>query len=117
MRRRASREKRESRGGGQEATGRIVREVVVPEALTVGELANRMAVRGGDVVKAMMNMGVMATINQTIDADTAELVIEEFGHTIKRVAESDVEDAIAPPSDASGIAEAPSAGRDRHGSR
>jgi translation initiation factor IF-2 len=100
MRRRASREKRESRGGGQEATGRIVREVVVPEALTVGELANRMAVRGGDVVKAMMNMGVMATINQTIDADTAELVIEEFGHTIKRVAESDVEDAIAPPSDA-----------------
>ncbi|WP_416897047.1 MAG: translation initiation factor IF-2 [Minwuia sp.] len=100
MRRRASREKREARGGGQEAVGRVIREVVVPEAITVSELANRMAVRGGDVVKAMMKMGVMATINQTIDADTAELVIEEFGHRIKRVSETDVEDAIVPPSDA-----------------
>lgn len=102
MRRRASREKRESRGGGQESTAAIVREVVVPEALTVGELANRMAVRGGEVIKAMMKMGVMATINQTIDADTAELVIEEFGHKIRRVADSDVEDAIAPPQDDGG---------------
>jgi len=99
MRRRANREKQQSRGGGQEASGRIVRDVVVPEAITVGELANRMAVRGSDVVKAMMKMGVMATINQTIDADTAELVVEEFGHKIRRVAESDVEDAIAVPSD------------------
>jgi translation initiation factor IF-2 len=102
MRRRASREKRESRGGGQEAQGRIVRDVIVPEAITVGELAIRMAVRGGEVVKAMMKMGVMATINQTIDADTAELIVEEFGHTIRRVAESDVEDAIAPPTDDDG---------------
>ncbi|ANK80402.1 MAG: translation initiation factor IF-2 [Rhizobiales bacterium NRL2] len=101
FRRRTNRDKRSSKGsgGGQEAQGRIVREVVVPEALTVGELANRMAVRGGDVVKAMMKMGVMATINQTIDADTAELVIEEFGHRIKRVSETDVEDAIVPPQD------------------
>jgi translation initiation factor IF-2 len=70
---------------------KIVREVTVPETLTVQELANRMAERGADVVKALMRMGVMATINQSIDADTAELIIEEFGHRIRRVSDSDVE--------------------------
>lgn len=67
------------------------REVVVPEAITVQELANRMAEKAAAVIKVLMNMGVMATINETLDQDTAELVVEEFGHTIKRVSESDVE--------------------------
>jgi translation initiation factor IF-2 len=70
---------------------RVIREVVVPEMITVQDLANRMAERGGEVVKALMKMDVMATINQTIDADTAELVVEEFGHRLKRVSASDVE--------------------------
>lgn len=73
---------------------KVIREVVVPEAITVGDLANRMAERGGDVVKTLMKLGVMATVNQTIDADTAELVVSEFGHRMKRVSESDVEDAL-----------------------
>ena len=63
----------------------------MPEAITVQELANRMAERGAEVIKALMKNGVMATINQTIDADTAELIVAEFGHKVKRVAESDVE--------------------------
>jgi translation initiation factor IF-2 len=70
---------------------KIVREVIVPETITIQELANRMAERGADVIKALMRMGVMATINQTIDADTAELIVTEFGHRLRRVAESDVE--------------------------
>jgi translation initiation factor IF-2 len=70
---------------------KIVREVVVPETITIQELANRMAERAGDVIKALMRMGVMATINQVIDADTAELIVSEFGHRLRRVAESDVE--------------------------
>src|SRR5207248_5245730 len=70
---------------------KIVREVIIPETITVQELANRMAERGVDVIKALMRMGVMATNNQVIDADTAELVVSEFGHRAHRVAESDVE--------------------------
>jgi len=67
------------------------REVIVPETITVQELSNRMSERGGDLIKSLMKMGVMATINQSIDADTAELLILEFGHKIKRVTEADVE--------------------------
>src|SRR3546814_16498538 len=59
--------------------------------MTVQELGNRMAARGAEVVKTLMKLGVMATINQTIDADTAELVVGEFGHKSKRVSASDVE--------------------------
>ncbi len=70
---------------------RIVRDVVIPETITVQELANRMAARGADVIKTLMRMGVMATINQVIDGDTAELIVAEFGHKAKRVAEADVE--------------------------
>jgi translation initiation factor IF-2 len=70
---------------------KIVRDVVIPETITVQELANRMAARGADVIKSLMRMGVMATINQVIDADTAELIVTEFGHKVRRVAESDVE--------------------------
>ena len=74
---------------------KVRRDVTVPEFITVGELANRMAERVGDVIKGLMKMGVMATQNQTIDADTAELVIEEFGHRINRVSEADVEEGIS----------------------
>ncbi len=70
---------------------KVVREVVLPDNITVQELANRMATRAGDVIKALMKMGVMATITQTLDADTAELVVAEFGHRVKRVSEDDVE--------------------------
>ena len=73
---------------------KVVRDVRVPEAIVVGELANRMAERVGDVVKALMQNGMMVTQNQSIDADTAELIIEEFGHNIVRVSDSDVEDVI-----------------------
>lgn len=73
---------------------RVIREVVVPEAITVQELANRMAERAADVIKTLMGMDVMVTATQTIDADIAELVVEEFGHKIKRVSEADVEDGL-----------------------
>jgi translation initiation factor IF-2 len=73
---------------------RVVREVVVPEAITVQDLANRMAERTNDVIKALMGMDVMVTATQTIDTDTAELVVEEFGHKIKRVSEADVEEGL-----------------------
>lgn len=79
------------RGGNAQLPHKVIREVVVPETITVQELANRMAERGVEVVKTLMKLGVMATINQTIDADTAELVTEEFGHKIKRVTAADVE--------------------------
>ena len=71
-----------------------VREVVLPETITVQELASRMAVRGAEVVKVLMKNGIMATINQSLDADTAELVVTEFGHKVKRVSEADVEEGI-----------------------
>lgn len=73
---------------------RVVRDVILPETITVQELANRMAARQGEVIKALMQMGVMATATQSIDADTAELVVEEFGHRVRRVADSDVEIGI-----------------------
>lgn len=82
--------------GPQEPAQKVKREVILPEHITVQELANRMTEKGGDVIKKMMELGVMATINQTIDADTAELVIEEFGHTLRRVTEADVEVGINP---------------------
>ncbi|SVD88113.1 uncharacterized protein METZ01_LOCUS440967, partial [marine metagenome] len=92
VRRAREREKRAAHGEGeQQEIKKIVREVVIPEAVTVQELANRMAVRGGDVVKALMKMGVMATVNEVIESDTAELVVDEFGHKAKRVSEADVE--------------------------
>ena len=83
------------RGGpAKEAAPKVAREVTVPEMITVQELANRMTEKSSDVVKSLMKMGVMATINQSIDADTAELIIMEFGHTINRVTDSDVETGI-----------------------
>ncbi len=75
----------------QEPQEKRVREVILPETITVQELSNRMAEAGKDVIKALMKMGVMATGTQTIDADTAEIIIEEFGHKVKRVTDADVE--------------------------
>ena len=69
-------------------------DVQLPEAIIVSELANRMAERVGDVVKSLMQMGMMVTQNQSIDADTAELIIQEFGHKVVRVSDADVEDVI-----------------------
>jgi translation initiation factor IF-2 len=92
MRRARERERRQEELKKLHASSdKPVRDVVIPEAITVQELANRMAERGGEVVKKLFRMGVMATLTQTIDADTAELVVQEFGHRPKRVAESDVE--------------------------
>ncbi len=80
--------------GAQQPQAKIVRDVVLPETITVQDLASRMSERGADVIKTLMKMGVMATINQVIDADTAELVISEFGHKMRRVSESDVETGL-----------------------
>ncbi|MBA84084.1 translation initiation factor IF-2 [Thalassobius sp. S69A] len=79
---------------GQQEREKIVRDVQVPETIVVSELANRMAERVADVVKELMKMGMMVTQNQSIDADTAELIVEEFGHKVVRVSDSDVEDVI-----------------------
>ncbi len=73
---------------------KVIREVVIPETITVQELANRMSEKGAAVVKTLMKLGMMVTITQTIDADTAELVVEDMGHKVKRVADSDVEDVL-----------------------
>ncbi|SLN30512.1 Translation initiation factor IF-2 [Roseovarius albus] len=80
--------------GGVEAREKVVREVQLPETIVVSELANRMAERVGDVVKALMQNDMMVTQNQSIDADTAELIIDEFGHKVVRVSDADVEDVI-----------------------
>jgi translation initiation factor IF-2 len=89
---RRAREKEKQRAQVLRIEGqKVIRDVVVPETITVQELANRMAERGGDVIKALMKMGVMATINQPLDADTAELVATEFGHRVRRVAAADIE--------------------------
>ena len=78
---------------------KIVKEVIIPEIITVQDLANRMAEKSSDVIKKLMSLGVMATINQAIDADTAQIVVEEMGHKFKRVAESDVEEGLTGPKD------------------
>ena len=73
---------------------KLVREVTIPEAITIQELANRMAERAVDVIKILMKQGQMVTINDVIDADTAQLIAEELGHSVKRVAEADVEEGV-----------------------
>ncbi|WP_323763925.1 translation initiation factor IF-2 [Marinovum sp.] len=93
MKRKQERARQKAMGGPVERE-KVVREVKLPEAIVVSELANRMAERVADVVKALMNMGMMVTQNQTVDADTAELIIEEFGHKFVRVSDADVEDVI-----------------------
>jgi translation initiation factor IF-2 len=79
---------------------KLIREVTIPETITIQELANRMSERGVDVIRLLMKQGHMATINDTIDADTAQLIAEELGHSVKRVAESDVEEGLFSGDDA-----------------
>jgi len=91
MKRKQERARQKAMGGAVERE-KIIRDVQVPDAIMVQELANRMAERVSDVVKSLMQMGMMVTQNQTIDQDTAELIVEEFGHKIVRVSDADVED-------------------------
>lgn len=96
--RRLERDRR--REHADDAQQKVYREVTIPETITVQELASRMSERGADVIKTLMGMGVMATINQAIDPDTAELVVTEMGHKPKRVAEGDVETGLTDTADA-----------------
>ena len=93
MKRKQERARQKAMGGSVERE-KVVRDVQLPETIVVSELANRMAERVAEVVKSLMNMGMMVTQNQSIDADTAELIIEEFGHNAVRVSDADVEDVI-----------------------
>ncbi len=83
---------RQQRGGGAPA---IVREVVIPETITVQELAQRMSMRAVDLIRELMKQGQMVTANSTLDADTAELIVVDLGHNAKRVAEADVEEGLS----------------------
>jgi len=91
---RRARQKSKNKMVDLDPSKKVIRDVILPETITVQELANRMAERSGNVIKSLMKMGVMATITQSIDADTAELVILEFGHKVKRVTEGDIETGI-----------------------
>ncbi len=93
LRRLREREKRAQRRS-DEPIAKVVRDVVVPETIIVQDLAGRMAQRAPDVIKTLMGMGIMATINQSLDADVAELVVAEYGHNAKRVSDADVEIGI-----------------------
>jgi translation initiation factor IF-2 len=90
VRRAREREKEKRKGAGVEQA-RTAREVIIPDVITVGELANRMAIRGVEIIKFLMRQGLMLKSGDVIDSDTAELVASEFGHTVKRVSEADVE--------------------------
>jgi len=93
MKRKQERQRQKAMGGPVDRE-KVIRDVQVPESIIVSELANRMSERVADVVKALMNNGMMITQNQPIDADTAELIVEEFGHRVQRVSDSDVEQVI-----------------------
>ncbi|MEY3003864.1 MAG: translation initiation factor [Pseudomonadota bacterium] len=99
MKRKQERQRQKAMGGTADRE-KVVRDVQLPETIVVSELANRMAERAADVVKSLMKMGMMVTQNQAIDADTAELIVEEFGHRVQRVSDSDVEDVIISTVDA-----------------
>jgi translation initiation factor IF-2 len=93
LKRRREREKLRQAGVVQ-PRDKVMREVIIPEVITIQELANRMTERSVDVIKLLMGQGAMHKINDVIDADTAELIVREFGHTPKRVSESDVEEGL-----------------------
>ena len=97
---RAREKERQKMAGPAKPAEKVYREVIIPETITVQELASRMSERGADVVKQLMKMGVMATITQTIDADIAQIIVEEMGHKAKRVNEADVEDNLRDAPDA-----------------
>ncbi|MFG1243597.1 translation initiation factor IF-2 [Xanthobacter sp. V7C-4] len=84
----------------QESKEKILREVILPETITIQELANRMSERAVDVIRMLMKQGQMVKITDVIDADTAELIAEELGHTVRRVSESDVEEGLFDTPDA-----------------
>ncbi len=90
------------KGHVAEQKEKLSREVILPETITIQELASRMSERGVDVIKLLMKQGEMAKITDVIDADTAQLIAEELGHTVKRVAESDVEEGLFDRPDADG---------------
>ncbi|MEO0384707.1 MAG: translation initiation factor IF-2 [Pseudomonadota bacterium] len=93
----AMRRRQEKARRGQQQSGpreKVLREVTIPDAITIQELANRMAERAVDVIKVLMTQGQMLTVNDIIDADTAQLIAEELGHTVKRVSEADVEEGL-----------------------
>ncbi len=92
IKRRRERDKRSSMQ--RDAAEKVSRDVVIPETITIQELANRMAVRAVDVIKNLMQQGQMLKINDVVDADTAQLLAEEMGHTVKRVSEADVEEGL-----------------------
>ena len=91
LKRAREKERRMQGGGSSKPREKQVRDVVVPEAITVGELAKRMGEKGADLVKELFNLDMMVTVNQTIDQDTAELLVEQFGHRIEKVSEADVD--------------------------
>ncbi len=91
MKRAREREKQRQRGGGR-GGDKVQREVTIPEAITIADLANRMSERAAAVVKYLMQQGEMHTVNDVIDADLAQLIVEDFGHTVNRVSAADVED-------------------------
>ncbi len=101
LKRAREKERRMQGGGSSKPREKQVRDVIVPEAITVGELAKRMGEKGADLVKELFNLDMMVTVNQTIDADTAELLVEQFGHNIQRVSEADIdiqtEEDVDPP--------------------
>ncbi|MCP5016431.1 MAG: translation initiation factor IF-2 [Ketobacter sp.] len=85
---------RVNRHGFQNPTGPVVREVALGDSITVSDLAQQMSIKGASVVKSLFNLGIMATMNQSIDRDTAQLIVEEFGHNVKLVSEDAVEDSL-----------------------
>lgn len=89
-----AREKEKRKMQQQTPQEKVYREVIIPETITVGELASRMTERTADVIRELMKLGIIANANQDIDADTAELVVGIFGHSLKRVQESDVENIL-----------------------
>src|SRR3569833_1375000 len=102
VRRRRTYEKRRLAHAGERPTAPIVREVAIPETITVAELAQKMSVKATEVIKFMMTMGSMVTINQVLDQDTAILVVEEMGHVAKRLQENALEEALAQQTQATG---------------
>ncbi len=101
LKRAREKERRMQGGGSSKPREKQIRDVIVPEAITVGELAKRMGEKGADLVKELFNLDMMVTVNQTIDQDTAELLVEQFGHNIEKVSEADVdiqtEEDVDPP--------------------
>jgi len=99
MRRRVEREKKKARGQHHEPREKVSREVIIPDIITVQDLANRMAERAVDVIKTLMKQGMMVKLGDVLETDIAQLVAEEFGHTVKRVSEADVEEGLTTEDD------------------